>query len=92
MNAIPWNCADFHQFSFGGGSAQVFHETTSPSWHPFLSQIWNGTCDQGQLTREGLEDAISHGKVSELLVNIDDIVNQNFARTSGRCMVVNWVF
>ncbi|KAK7684387.1 hypothetical protein QCA50_012334 [Cerrena zonata] len=62
LNAIPWECSDFHQFSFGGGSAQIFHETTSPAWHPFLSQIWNGTCDQGQLTQGGLEDAISHGK------------------------------
>ncbi|KAI0743062.1 phosphoglycerate mutase-like protein [Daedaleopsis nitida] len=63
LNAIPWDCADFTQFSYGGsGSAQVFHETTSPSWHPFLSQIWNGTCDQGQLTRGGLDDAIRHGK------------------------------
>ncbi|KAI0698791.1 phosphoglycerate mutase-like protein [Earliella scabrosa] len=63
LNGVPWDCADFPQFSYGGGgSAHVFHETTSPSWHPFLSQIWNGTCDQGQLTKGGLDDAIRHGK------------------------------
>ncbi|KAI0758759.1 phosphoglycerate mutase-like protein [Fomes fomentarius] len=63
LNAMPWDCADFAQFSYGDeGSAHVFHQTTSPSWHPFLSQIWNGTCDEGQLTKGGLHDAILHGK------------------------------
>ncbi|EMD35002.1 hypothetical protein CERSUDRAFT_157771 [Gelatoporia subvermispora B] len=62
LNAIPWNCTNFHQFSYGGGSAQIYHETFSPPWHPFLSQMWNGTCDEGQLTEEGLQDAIKHGK------------------------------
>ncbi|KAI0920703.1 hypothetical protein AcV5_010377 [Taiwanofungus camphoratus] len=62
LNSVIWNCSDFFQFSYGGGSTRIFHETESPSWHPFLSQIWNGTCDEGQLTQEGLEDAIHHGK------------------------------
>ena len=47
-----------------GMGAQVFHETNVPSWHPFLRQFWNGTCDEGQLTKEGMEDAVRHGKVS----------------------------
>ncbi|KAI0071352.1 phosphoglycerate mutase-like protein [Panus rudis PR-1116 ss-1] len=62
LNSVPWNCVDFKQFSFGGGSTHVFHEVTVPDWHPFRSQIWNGSCDQGQLTEEGLQDAIQHGK------------------------------
>ncbi|KIP12191.1 hypothetical protein PHLGIDRAFT_62597 [Phlebiopsis gigantea 11061_1 CR5-6] len=63
LNAIPWDCTDFEQFSYGGpGAAQVFHNTDIPAWHPFLSTIWNGTCDEGQLTRGGLEDAVTHGK------------------------------
>ncbi|TFY63637.1 hypothetical protein EVJ58_g3134 [Rhodofomes roseus] len=51
-----------HKFNNGGGTTHIFHETYSPPWHPFLVQIWNGTCDEGQLTYEGLQDAISHGK------------------------------
>ncbi|KAI0369550.1 phosphoglycerate mutase-like protein [Pilatotrama ljubarskyi] len=62
LNSVPWDCADFMQYTYGGGGARVFHETVSPPWHPFLSQIWNGTCDEGQLTRGGLEDAVRHGQ------------------------------
>lgn len=62
--ASGWNCESFHQQSYSGGTAPVFHETLIPSWHPYLSTIWNGTCDAGQLTREGLDDAILHGQVS----------------------------
>lgn len=65
MLNTPWDCLDFQQFLHGGpGAAQVFHETDTPAWHPFLSTVWNGTCDMGQLTRGGFEDAIRHGKVS----------------------------
>ncbi|KAF9223286.1 phosphoglycerate mutase-like protein [Gyrodon lividus] len=60
--ASGWNCEDFLQQDYGSGTAQVYHETIIPEWHPFASQIWTGTCDAGQLTREGLEDAIQHGK------------------------------
>ncbi|KAI0772316.1 phosphoglycerate mutase-like protein [Trametes elegans] len=62
LNAVPWDCADFKQYSYGCGGARVFHETVNPPWHPFLEQIWNGTCDEGQLTKGGLEDAILHGQ------------------------------
>jgi 2-phosphoxylose phosphatase len=61
--AFGWNCTTIFQQSYGGGTTPVFHETIIPSWHPDLSTIWNGTCDTGQLTRAGLEDAIRHGKV-----------------------------
>ena len=61
--AAGWDCSNFIQENYGGGTARVFHETFIPSWHPFLSQIWNGTCDEGQLTAEGLADAVAHGKV-----------------------------
>ncbi|KII94408.1 hypothetical protein PLICRDRAFT_101602 [Plicaturopsis crispa FD-325 SS-3] len=57
-----WNCAVFKQFSYGGGATDVFHETYIPASHPFLYSIWNGTCDAGQLTQQGLEDSIKHGK------------------------------
>ncbi|KAH9911777.1 phosphoglycerate mutase-like protein [Epithele typhae] len=64
LNALPWDCTDFPQFSYGtnADTARVFHNTNSPSWHPFLSLFWNGTCDGGQLTRGGLDDAVKHGK------------------------------
>lgn len=66
--AEGWDCTDFLQFNYGGGgpSAHVYHETYTPPEHPFISQIWNGTCDAGQLTRGGLEDAVKHGKVNEV--------------------------
>ncbi|ETW79038.1 hypothetical protein HETIRDRAFT_323470 [Heterobasidion irregulare TC 32-1] len=57
-----WNCSNFLQFNYGGGGAHVFHNFVTPPTHPFLSQIWNGTCDEGQLTEAGLQDAIRHGK------------------------------
>ncbi|RPD63478.1 phosphoglycerate mutase-like protein [Lentinus tigrinus ALCF2SS1-6] len=62
LNSVPWDCSDFSQFSYGGSGSHVFHETTSPSWHPFLSQIWTGSCDTGQLTKGGFDDATAHGK------------------------------
>ncbi|TFK81329.1 phosphoglycerate mutase-like protein [Polyporus arcularius HHB13444] len=62
LNSVPWDCTDFTQYSYGGSGSHVFHETSIPSWHPFLSQIWNGTCDTGQLTRGGFVDATVHGK------------------------------
>ncbi|PSS31964.1 hypothetical protein PHLCEN_2v2291 [Hermanssonia centrifuga] len=58
----PWDCSNFLQHNYGGpGTTHVFHETNIPSWHPFLIQIWNGTCDEGQLTRGGMDDAVQHG-------------------------------
>ncbi|KAG8215761.1 phosphoglycerate mutase-like protein [Butyriboletus roseoflavus] len=57
-----WHCDDFIQQDYAAGTAPVYHETVIPEWHPFASQIWPGTCDTGQLTREGLEDAVKHGQ------------------------------
>ncbi|KIJ51212.1 hypothetical protein M422DRAFT_158528 [Sphaerobolus stellatus SS14] len=63
-----WDCTDFLESTYGsltgndGENARIFHETVIPASHPFLSQIWNGSCDEGQLTAGGLEDAIVHGK------------------------------
>ncbi|KAI0799747.1 phosphoglycerate mutase-like protein [Irpex lacteus] len=59
----PWDCSDFDQFNFGGPEgSRVFHKTETPDWHPFLINVWNGTCDEGQLTRGGLDDAVKHGQ------------------------------
>ncbi|TFY78410.1 hypothetical protein EWM64_g5599 [Hericium alpestre] len=57
-----WNCTNFMQFNYGGGGANVFHNIHTPPTHPFISQIWNGTCDEGQLTEDGLRDGIRHGQ------------------------------
>ncbi|KAJ3529634.1 hypothetical protein NM688_g7829 [Phlebia brevispora] len=84
-----WDCLDFQQFNAGGpDGADVFHETEIPPWHPFLSQIWNGSCDEGQLTRGGFNDAQKHGQdfwsvYSEKLGFLES-VNENdiFVRTS----------
>lgn len=58
-----WDCTDIRENSYAGGTAKVFHETEIPTWHPYLRNIWNGTCDAGQLTAGGLKDALQHGKV-----------------------------
>ena len=71
-----WNCSNFEQFNFGGPeAADVFHKTDVPSWHPYLSTIWNGTCDEGQLTKDGLNDAIKHGSVSRQSQRFPDAQN-----------------
>ncbi|KAN0078177.1 Histidine phosphatase superfamily [Tylopilus felleus] len=63
LNPISgWNCTDFIQQDYAAGTAPVYHETIIPEWHPFASQMWSGTCDAGQLTCEGLEDAVKHGQ------------------------------
>ncbi|KAH7888873.1 phosphoglycerate mutase-like protein [Phlebopus sp. FC_14] len=58
----PHNAEDDMQPNASAGSAQVYHNTIIPDWHPFAAEIWPGTCDAGQLTREGLEDAVRHGR------------------------------
>lgn len=57
-----WDCSSIIPQSYAGGTAQVFTRTSTPLSHPFANRIWAGTCDSGQLTREGLDDAIKHGQ------------------------------
>jgi len=57
-----WDCSDFINKIYVGGTAQIHRETFIPTWHPYVSTIWNGTCDAGQLTRQGLDDAVQNGK------------------------------
>lgn len=63
VNQQVWNCADFKNMLYGGGTTHVRGDTFSPTWHPFISLFWNGTCEMGTLTQGGLEDAIKHGRV-----------------------------
>jgi hypothetical protein len=64
LNSESWDCTNFLQYNYALGGAHILHETNIPAWHPFLRGFWNGTCDQGQLTAGGLDDAIKHGRVS----------------------------
>ncbi|VDB88336.1 unnamed protein product [Peniophora sp. CBMAI 1063] len=58
-----WDCSDFMPFNYGGpGGTRVQHQVTNPADHPFASLMWRGTCDEGQLTRAGFEDARKHGE------------------------------
>ncbi|KZS89478.1 phosphoglycerate mutase-like protein [Sistotremastrum niveocremeum HHB9708] len=59
-----WDCSSFIQENHGNpsSSARVYHDAFIPSWHPFRSRLWNGSCSAGQLTKEGLDDAVQHGK------------------------------
>lgn len=84
-----WECTGLHQQSYGGGTAPVFHETVIPPWHPYISTIWNGTCDAGQLTQEGLEDAIRHGKVSLSPMSLTPKLMFFVVRISGLCITIN---
>ena len=61
--ASGWDCSTFHQGFHARGMRPVNRQTTIPSWHPYASTIWNGTCDAGQLTEQGLMDSVRHGKV-----------------------------
>lgn len=57
-----WDCSSIIPQSYAGGTAQIFTQTSTHPLHPFADRIWAGTCDSGQLTREGFDDAIKHGK------------------------------
>ncbi|KAI6098881.1 phosphoglycerate mutase-like protein, partial [Pisolithus croceorrhizus] len=57
-----WDCSSIISQSYAGGTAQIFTRTSTHPLHPFADHIWAGTCDSGQLTREGFDDAIKHGK------------------------------
>ena len=70
-----WDCTNFLQMVYGKGATPVFHETDVPSWHPVLPTFWNGTCDEGQLTAEGLADSIKHGSVSS--VQLSRVILEN---------------
>ncbi|KZT33072.1 phosphoglycerate mutase-like protein [Sistotremastrum suecicum HHB10207 ss-3] len=62
--AEGWDCSSFIQENHGNpsSSARVYHNAFIPSWHPFKGRLWNGNCSAGQLTKEGLDDAVQHGK------------------------------
>ena len=58
-----WDCSDVQPFNCGGpGGTRAQHQITKPADHPFASLMWRGTCDEGQLTRAGFEDARKHGE------------------------------
>ncbi|SNX85424.1 related to acid phosphatase [Melanopsichium pennsylvanicum] len=68
--AAGWDCSNYHQISYGVGAKEdsnlqghgIYRKIENPSWHPLNSLIWNGTCDQGMLTADGLRDSIKHGR------------------------------
>ncbi|KAI0264145.1 phosphoglycerate mutase-like protein [Gloeopeniophorella convolvens] len=59
---IGWDCTCAKQFTYGGGGARLYHTVRTPPNHPFAQQIWPGTCEEGQLTAGGFNDAREHGK------------------------------
>jgi hypothetical protein len=68
--AAGWDCSDIDYLTFAsqpqrnssGAATRINAETVIESWHPFARSIWPGSCDQGTLTRGGLDDAIDHGR------------------------------
>ncbi|SPO26984.1 related to acid phosphatase [Ustilago trichophora] len=68
--ASGWDCSNYHQISYSVGAKQdaelqghgIYRKIENPSWHPLNPIIWNGTCDQGMLTADGLRDSINHGR------------------------------
>ncbi|CAO1615853.1 unnamed protein product [Sympodiomycopsis kandeliae] len=57
-----WDCSEFDIYDYISGGAHVSTFTANPDWNPFNSSIWNGSCDQGQLTPSGFQDAVDHGR------------------------------
>ncbi|KAJ9480318.1 hypothetical protein PHBOTO_003569 [Pseudozyma hubeiensis] len=68
--AAGWDCSNYQQISYGVGAKSdsnlqghgIYRVIENPPWHPLNSIIWNGTCDQGMLTADGLRDSIQHGR------------------------------
>ncbi|KIM51609.1 hypothetical protein SCLCIDRAFT_142949 [Scleroderma citrinum Foug A] len=56
-----WNCSD-PTYAYAAGTARIFAEVNVPTNHPFGGRVWAGTCDAGQMTSGGVEDAIRHGR------------------------------
>lgn len=75
---------------YGGGTTPVYHETFVPSWHPFLPQFWNGTCDEGQLTAAGLADAVQHGKVRVLVFIYQQVYIVGWMSSPGLLVCISW--
>lgn len=63
VNQQIWNCSNFKGMLYGGGTSRIRGMPFAAEWHPFFPLFWNGTCEMGTLTQEGLEDSINHGKV-----------------------------
>ncbi|KAI0262811.1 phosphoglycerate mutase-like protein [Gloeopeniophorella convolvens] len=59
--AAGWDCTGAEQRTYDAGGAAIAHDARTPAQHPFAVQLWNGTCDAGQLTPGGLTDAHAHG-------------------------------
>ncbi|KAH7104701.1 phosphoglycerate mutase-like protein [Auriculariales sp. MPI-PUGE-AT-0066] len=90
FNSVDWDCSDLITYNFASSPnvesrvPLVYHQTSSPAWHPWLQTFWGGTCQQGQLTAKGWEDSVQHGKDlwsvyhPRLIKSIDDL----YVRTS----------
>jgi len=57
-----WDCSDVQQFTYYGGGARLSNGVVIPPGHPFAQEIWAGSCEVGQLTFGGFNDAKAHGK------------------------------
>ncbi|KAG6330872.1 hypothetical protein ID866_8217 [Astraeus odoratus] len=58
-----WDCSDVWTHSYAGPEVPyVYTQTSTLADHPFAERMWAGTCDAGQMTRAGLEDAVRHGQ------------------------------
>ncbi|GAC72039.1 hypothetical protein PANT_6d00041 [Moesziomyces antarcticus T-34] len=68
--ASGWDCSNYQQVSYGVGARDaagaqghaMYRKIQNPTWHPLRSLLWNGTCDAGMLSADGLRDSIQHGK------------------------------
>ncbi|EIW81638.1 phosphoglycerate mutase-like protein [Coniophora puteana RWD-64-598 SS2] len=84
-----WECGSQAYLDYVDGTAPVFPQSSVPDGHPFASAVWNGSCGAGQLTREGLEDAVQHGKdfwsvYHSTLGFLDEVVEEDiYIRTSN---------
>ncbi|KAI4936027.1 hypothetical protein J4E85_001355 [Alternaria conjuncta] len=86
--SYPWDCSDQGLFYYGeplnptgNTSASTYWSVYTNSINPFAASGFNGSCQFPQITREGLDDSLQHGKdlfgvYHDLLGFLPDNINE----------------
>ena len=86
--SYPWDCSDQGLFYYGEPLNPAGNTSASTYWsvytnpiNPFAQSGFNGSCQFPQITREGLDDSLQHGKdlfgvYHDLLGFLPDNINE----------------
>ena len=86
--AYPWDCNDQGLFYYGEPLNPAGNTSASTYWsvytnpvNPFAVAGFNGSCQFPQITREGLDDSLQHGKdlygvYHDMLGFLPDAINE----------------